>query len=349
MIETPVKAPPPSGPPSAPPPDVRTRVMDPPPDPGSRYQHACAACGLPLHEDQAACLSCGAMVEQGSGFAGIRRAAVGSATALLVLGSAVGAAVAGLPHGKHVGKPTVAAAIQPKKPIPPATADATPAPGSDSTTDLPSAGTGSKPPAIAPETPHGTPSSGVPTVPSPGSSGGTSTGNTGGSTAGDSGSDGDTNSGDTGDDKDKGGKDKDNKPPKDTGPKLYTTGEQPVAATVFKSSGASNASGADRTFDQDSKTAWTTKSADRGIMIAPGSGDYKAIGIVTATPGWSVKIWYSDAEEPGGIDSGDWHQVKQETTESQTKIDVKDAERYLIWVQDTDGKPVSINEIQVFE
>src|SRR3712207_7143892 len=48
----------------------------------------CTECGSPLHEDQAACLSCGAMVDHGSGFAGIRRAAVGSATALLVLGTA---------------------------------------------------------------------------------------------------------------------------------------------------------------------------------------------------------------------------------------------------------------------
>src|SRR3954451_9103853 len=101
MIETPVKAPPPTGPPSAPPPDARTRVMDLPPDPSGRHQHACTECGLPLHEDQASCLSCGAMVDQGSGYAGIRRAAVGSATALLVLGNGVGAAAAGGRDGQE--------------------------------------------------------------------------------------------------------------------------------------------------------------------------------------------------------------------------------------------------------
>src|SRR3954451_22832809 len=166
MIETPVKAPPPTGPPSAPPPDARTRVMDLPPDPSGRHQHACTECGLPLHEDQAACLSCGAMVDQGSGYAGIRRAAVGSATALLVLGSAVGAAVAGLPHGKHVSKAPLAHVFTPKKAIPPATADSNTAPGGG-TTDLSGGGSGSKPPAIAPETPHGTDSSGLPSTPAP--------------------------------------------------------------------------------------------------------------------------------------------------------------------------------------
>jgi uncharacterized membrane protein len=69
--------------------------MDPPPDPTSRYVHACRDCGLPLHEDQAACLNCGAMVEHPDGGAGIRRAALGSVTALLVLGMAVGAAAGG--------------------------------------------------------------------------------------------------------------------------------------------------------------------------------------------------------------------------------------------------------------
>ncbi|HKP91105.1 MAG TPA: hypothetical protein VJT75_14145 [Thermoleophilaceae bacterium] len=344
MIETPVKAPPPSGPPSAPPPDARTRVMDLPPDPNGRHVHACSECGLPLHEDQAACLSCGAMVEQGSGYAGIRRAAVGSATALLVLGSAVGAAVAGLPHGKDVPKKTAGAQVfNPKKVIPPATAEA--APGADGATDLPSADSGSKPPAIAPKAPKGSDSTSLPDM-SATTGGSTGSGLSGGGGSG-SGSKVKTNGEDTGK---KTREDEKAKPPKPAGPQLYPTGDHPASATVFTTSGPSGASGADYTIDSGAKTAWSTKTGDRGVMVTPSPGDYRAVGIITETPGWSLQIWRTNVDSPGGLESGDWAQAGiRDPVGRRAKLSVKDAKHYLVWVVDTAGKRVRINEIQVFQ
>lgn len=342
MIETPVKAPPPSGPPSAPPPDVRTRVMDLPPDPGGRHVHACTECGLPLHEDQAACLSCGAMVDQGSGYAGIRRAAVGSAAALLVLGSAVGAAVAGLPHGKHVGKAPLAHVFTPKKTIPPATADSNSAPGADSTTDLPGGGTGSKPPAIAPETPHGSDSSGVPTAPSYGGGGGGSTsGGTGGAPAKKNGDSGDTNG--------KGSKKHEPKkhPHKPAGPSLDPLGEQPASASVFTTDGPASGS-AYNAIDSDAKTAWSTGKSDRGIMVTPSSGTWEAIRVITDKPGWSLEIYYTKKDDPGGVHDGDWRQHDATNAEQANKFSVPDAKHYLVLVADPAGT-ARINEIQLYQ
>jgi hypothetical protein len=341
MIETPVKAPPPSGPPSAPPPDARTRVMDQPPDPGGRHVHACTECGLPLHEDQAACLSCGAMVEHGGGYAGIRRAAVGSATALLVLGSAVGAAVAGLPHGKDVPKKSAQAQVfGPNKAIPPATADAAPGAG-DGATELPGAGGGAKPPAIAPKAPHGSDSTSLPDAPSTGGGGaGTSSGGGGGGS-----------SKSNGDDASSGKPTHEDKPAKPDKPALSTDplGERPASATVFGLSGASGASGADYTIDDSAKSAWTTKKGDRGVMVTPNAGSFTKIGVITATPGWSLEIYYTNKSEPGGISSGDWRQRAATNAERTNRFGVSDAKHYLVWVADTAGKRVRINEIQVYQ
>src|SRR5438876_12280385 len=152
MIESPVKPPPGGGPPVAPPPDPRTRVMDPPPDRAARHGFACRQCGSPLHADQAACLACGAMVESEDERIGLRRVVAGSSAVLLLLGGAVGAAVAGLPNGKHVGKGPIAQVLgkKPVAPIPPATV--TPSPrggGVGKSTPLAGASkTPTKPPAI---------------------------------------------------------------------------------------------------------------------------------------------------------------------------------------------------------
>ena len=141
MIESPVKpAPLSSRRASAPPPDPTTRALDAPPVAGLVHDRACAECGSPLHADQAACLSCGSMVEETEGRVGLRRAAFSSATALLVLGIAVGAAVAGLPNGKHIGNAPIAQVFGTKA-IPPATVTSPPA----STTPLPRATAGVTP------------------------------------------------------------------------------------------------------------------------------------------------------------------------------------------------------------
>src|SRR5947199_7936232 len=131
MIETPVKAPPRTRGPAAPAPDPRLRVSDPlrrvpgpPPERTALHDRGCAECGAPIHPDQAACLHCGTMVEDRAARTGRRQAVMGSAVALLLLGGTVGAAIAGLPHGKRVPKKSPLAAV-PKNPIPPAIAGPT--------------------------------------------------------------------------------------------------------------------------------------------------------------------------------------------------------------------------------
>jgi hypothetical protein len=133
-------------------------------------------------------------------------------------------------------------------------------------------------------------------------------------------------------------------------PALFPTGEEPASATVFTLSGQSGASGADYTIDLNAKTAWTTKTKDRGIMVTPNPGTFHAVGIITETPGWALELWYSDVASPGGLDGGDWKPAAaQDPTEQRNKLKVRDAKHYLVWIADTAGKTVRINEIQVFQ
>src|SRR5438874_7560540 len=127
--------------------------MDPPPDPAARHQFACRECGSPVHGDQAAGLACGAMVESQDDRVGLRRVVAGSSAVLLLLGGAVGAAVAGLPDGKHVGKGPIAQVFgkKPVAPIPPATVTPSPRSGGGLGKSTPLAGTSktpTKPPPI---------------------------------------------------------------------------------------------------------------------------------------------------------------------------------------------------------
>jgi hypothetical protein len=348
MIETPVKAPPPSGPPSAPPPDARTRVMDPPPDPGGRHEHACVECGAPLHADQAACLSCGAMVELGEGGAGIRRAALGSVTALLVLGAAVGAAVAGLPHGKKVPKAVVAQTFGgPKKAIPPATADSGTGTGSGATTPLPGGGSGSTPPPIT----HSHTRQHVGPVTNPHSTGGSTTGGStsGGTTGGSSDTGGSTKHGSSStasDDSHHGGK-----PPP---PTLWNTGEQPAAAGVFDSSPHPGAGKSDNTIDSDAASAWTTKGTGIGVYVDVNPGSYKKIGVISETPGYGAFVYYSTADDPPAT-LALWSPVGSTSAAGfkkrfALKGEARNAKHYLVRITDQPAKgSVSLNEIQLFQ
>jgi hypothetical protein len=341
MIETPVK--PPSGPPSAPPPDARTRVTDPPPDPGGRHAHACAACGMPIHEDQAACLSCGAMVEQGDGRAGIRRAALGSAAALLVLGSAMGAAVAGLPHGKKVPKPAVAGVFGKKAP-PAATAD--PNATADGNTPLPGAGDGTAtPPAIHPSTPHASKASKSALTSSTSARGSSSNGGSpsGGTPAGK-----------------KHHKKKKEPPPKEpthTGPTLFATGIAPASAGLFDSNGAHPSAGkSDNTIDSNRDSAWTTGHAGAGVYVSlDASGATKALGLVSETAGYDASIYFSKASNPPSSLSG-WSQgggVSNAGAKERVALsgDARKGKHFLVRITGfPSGKTrVSLNEIQLLQ
>jgi hypothetical protein len=323
MIETPAKAPPP---------DPRLREPDPPPDPGSRYEHACVECGTPLHADQAACLNCGTMVELGDGGAGIRRAALGSVTALLVLGGAVGAAVAGLPHGKHVPKPAVAKVFGTKQTPPPATAGSNGS-GASPVTPLADGGTASKPPAITPEKPH--------KVKSPAANTHSSSSNTNSS----------TNS--TGGTKSKKKKKKSKPKPKPLA--LFEGGAFVAEAGEFTSSGPAGSSGAtDQTIDNNAKTAWTKKRAGSGIMVTPNSPPYTGLGIVSALPGYGVKVYFTN-ESPPPSSVADWKPVTSTTSAGRHwrvnfPTTARNADRYLVMITGLPaGGKVSINEIQLFQ
>jgi hypothetical protein len=132
-------------------------------------------------------------------------------------------------------------------------------------------------------------------------------------------------------------------------PKLYATGERPASATVFTLSGPSTASGADYTIDDGAKTAWTTKKGDRGIMVTPQAGTIGNIAVITDTDGWSLEVYKSNKDNPGGLGSGDWQQRTATNAEKRNKFSVPDAKHYLVWVAETAGKRVRINEIQVFQ
>jgi hypothetical protein len=340
-IETPTKGPPTTGPPIVPPPpDPRTREPDPPPDPGSRYELGCAECGTPLRTDQAACLNCGAMVKHDDG-AGIRRAALGSVTALLVLGGAVGAAVAGLPHGKHVPKPTVAKVFGAKTP-PPATAG-TNGSGTAPTTPLPGAGSTAKPPPIAPVKPKTSKTK--------------KTSNSNSNTTNNSGSSGSNNSGGSG------SQNKKSKKKKDQGTKtkhhhqgvtLFASGVQPASAEVFTASGSHSSSSADHTIDSDVSSVWAATHTDTGIVVEPASPPYVGIGIVSSTPGYAVKVFYSNESTPPA-DLAAWHQVGSTSNAGRhAKFDLpsggRNADHYLVWITGLPSKgTVRINEIQLFQ
>ena len=334
MIETPVKAQ--GGALAAPPPDPRLRESDPPPDPGSRYEHACVECGSPLHPDQAACLNCGAMVDHGDGGAGIRRAALGSVTALLVLGGAVGAAVAGLPHGKHVPKPATAQVFGPKKAIPPATAGSN-GTGTATTNPLPGGDSLTKPPPIVPVKPNKT------------KAGNKNTNKVTNSTGSSNNTVSNSNNNNKSNKKKKGKK---KKPHKSLG--LFTDGVTPASAEEFTSSGSQGTSTeADHTTDNNPKTAWTATKGGVGVMVEPSSPPYSGIGIVSATPGYSVAVYYTPKSDPPK-DVSDWKPVG--TTSSASKHErfsfdgnAKNADHYLVWITGLSGSKVSINEIQLFQ
>ena len=333
MIETPVKAPPPSGPPDAPPPDARARVMDPPPDPGGRHEFSCVSCGAPLHGDQAACLSCGAMVDQDAGGVGIRRAALGSVTALLVLSGAMGAAVAGLPHGKKVAKPKDGQAIG-KNPLPPATQEADPG---DDTTSLPGADSPSDPPALdSPKPPN---ADGVPSTADTGGSPGTSGGGGGGTPADDT---------DDGDD-DTGG-DKKQENPGNKEPSWVKSGASPrtEGATVWDGGQSASTNALYRAIDGDRSTAFQMNRIPLGIVLSD-EGFIKSVGLISRDSDYFVEVYTSNADEPPG-ELADWDRsdrsnhanaIQELTLES----DARDAKHLLILFNTT----VSLSEIKLIQ
>lgn len=347
MIEAPIKAPPPTGQPVEPPVFIPPVPDAPPPEWQALHDRVCEHCLAPIHPDQAACLSCGKIVEDGGGVTW-RRGALASIAALLLVGGAVGAAVAGLPHGKKV--PKVASKRPTGQPfgqrtLPPATASPTPS-TKPPTAKLPK--TPKAPPAIhsGPSTPA--PSGGTGSSPSP------SSGSRGGSsprhhstpkkkhkhTAPGASSDG-----------------------------LFTTGVSPSDGNLFDPEGNGKDDHPDdviNTYDSEASTAWRTKiyqTGDRtldktgvGVEVRAGTPGFKALGILTRTPGFKATVYYSMDDTPPAALAG-WKQATDSTRISKRqrvglkKGEARKATWYLVWITllPSHKKFAAISEIQLLQ
>jgi hypothetical protein len=309
--------------------------MDSPPDAGSRHEFACRECGLPLHEDQAACLSCGAMVENGDGRISLRRAVASSATILLLLGGAVGAAIAGLPNGKRVSKGPIAQVFGGKPPVvPPATVS--PSPGSGTTTPLPSSTGTTKPPSI----PHRKATTHTTTTTPTHAS---SLRNTNTSSSGSTGSG----------TKKKKKKNNGGGKKKHPGLTTFTSGEWPGNAGVL--AGSPHAAAATDAIDRDLSTAWTG-AKNAGIWVQPQSAGsaYAAVGVLSKTPGYGATVYYSTNDSPPSDLSGTgWKQAritKSAHKKERFRLDgpAQNAKYYLVVINTLPASGVvKLNEIQL--
>jgi hypothetical protein len=330
VIESPVKPPPSGGPPVAPPPDPRARVIDPPPDPAARHQFACRDCGSPLHADQAACLACGAMVENPDDRIGLRRVVAGSSAALLLLGGAVGAAVAGLPNGKHVGKGPIAQVLgkKPAPPIPPATVTPAPSSGGGLGKSAPLAGSSNTPTKPPPIHKSSTPAKKATSHKS------SSSGGSGGSSSSNSGTK---------------PKKKHPKPKPKSKPSLtlFTAGEAPTKAGILTGSGHSGS--ATNVIDGDPNSFWSAAKSGAGVWVETNSPPYAKLGVVSSTPGYSATVYYANGTAPSSKHG--WTQAGAPITSAKKKQTfaltsaAQSADYYLLVINS--GSHVKINEIQL--
>ncbi|MEA2375455.1 MAG: eukaryotic-like serine/threonine-protein kinase [Thermoleophilaceae bacterium] len=347
-IETPVK--PHSATTPAPPPDpsLRQAIPAPPPDVATRHERACAHCGSPLHPDQLACLVCGRMADDAGGRVSWRTWGLASATTLLLVGGTVGAAIAGLPHGKHVKKPLLSA-VGPKKAIPPATAGTT-SPGTSATTPLPGVGTATTPPALHTPKVHSS-------SPAPSHSSGSTSGS---GSSGSSGSSGNSSS----NTKPKKKKHKSTTPGASS--QLFAAGVAPEDGQLFDPSGDQQDHPGDviNTYDNDSSTAWSTQAYNNGLgkdgvgiwVKAPSDSSFKGVGILDRTAGFDVEVRYANGSSPPEQLSG-WTLAAKKTGASSRqqvglpKGDARKADYYLVWITKLPAgkKRVVLSEIQLLQ
>lgn len=346
-IETPVK---PRSPLAAPPPDPAQRqaVPAPPPDVATRHDRACSHCGSPLHEDQLACLVCGRMAENVDGRVPWRTWGVASATTLLLVGGTVGAAIAGLPHGKHVKKP-IASALAPKKAIPPATAGTTSSPGTTATTPLPGSSGATTPPALhTPKTHTAKPSH---TNPTPSTSG-----------AGGGGSPSNNSSPKT---KKKAKKHKSTTPGASS--LLFANGVEPGDGGLYDPFGDGSDNGGDviNTYDNHTDTAWRSGPYNNGLqkrgvgiwVNVSSTTSYKGVGLFTGKPGFDVEIYYSnDSSSTTSPSLNGWTLGgKQSNVSGRQQITLAKGARkaayYLVWITKLAAgqKRITLSEIQLLQ
>lgn len=151
-------------------------------------------------------------------------------------------------------------------------------------------------------------------------------------------------------------------------PGWIAQGNQPYSATLYDpyGSGSTDEHGGDagKAVDAKSSTAWTTADHPGGLG-KPGVGlvvetggyqDYSALGIQTATPGFSVSIYSTDASSPpaGGPDKPGWKlEATKGSVAKQQRLSLKGAtaqpQYLLVWITKLPaGKPrAGLSEISL--
>jgi hypothetical protein len=266
---------------------------------------ACHQCGARQDECQEICVECGAAVPHGRNTgARLRNAARPLALAtfatLIVTSAAYGlTANAGLddaavkvadgppPAAPAAPAPPPAAQPAPAPPAPTPPADPAPPAPADSAPAAPPAPKADPAPAPAAPAPAAPAAPSTPSTPSHHQGGGNN-------------NDGSTHA-------------------RPRNPAWLSEGDQPYSATLYDPYGTGedeHASTAPRAADGSARTAWTTADHPDGlgkqgvglVVEASGYQEYSALGIQTATSGFAVSIYSTDAADPpqGGPDQPGW-------------------------------------------
>jgi hypothetical protein len=309
---------------------------------------ACHSCGARQDECQEICVECGAAVPRARKAgarvrSAVRPLALAAFAALVVTSAAYGLSadagrdsaavkVAAAPPQAARTPATTAAAPQPAPapapaPTPPATAAAPPPPTTPA-------------PAPKPATPAPSPAPAPNPAPTPSPSAGSPTPSGGSTRHGHQHHSGSGNSGST----------HARTRSHSHRPAWLSEGDQPYSATLYDpyaDGSDEHASAAPRAVDGSARTAWTTADHPGGlgkqgvglVVEASGYQSYSALGIQTATPGFAVSIYSTDASDPpqGGPDQPGWKlEATKASVAKQQRIALKGATpnpHYLIvWI-----------------
>jgi hypothetical protein len=114
------------------------------------------------------------------------------------------------------------------------------------------------------------------------------------------------------------------KPP----PSWVADGDPPYGAVNY-----SGGSKPYRAIDDNTKTAWMTRSSGNGVIVDTGAAQpYTEVGIVTSTPGFSVSVYSSDDNKRSGDLSADgWKLENRSSVAKYQTIRIKPKQkRYLL-------------------
>jgi hypothetical protein len=311
----------------------------PPPPPPPAPARACEECGATLDERQEICVECGhaaAPPERRRLRGALPTASLVAGVVLLAASGAYGLSAGGSSNVRDIG-------IGPKPPAADSLAEATPTPPPATTTPPPDTvpqATPTPPPASSSSSPAKkskaahkakTPATTTPSTPSSGSntSGGTqpSSGGNGGST-------------------NKHPHRQHHTPTKTPPPSWLADGDPPFEAKNYN--GGSRPA---KAIDDNTKTAWMTRSSSVGIVVDTGAAQpYSEVGIVTSTPGFSVSVYSNtDDKRSGDLSADGWKLENRSSVAKYQTIRIKPKQqRYLlIYVTKLPSAKAAINEIKL--